>query len=151
VTLALCAALLFTPGGALASTPEQDAYAARFLLVNDKVVALGEDVGTTIGMADRTTARQLARRFSSFARRLGRLTGRLTELTPPPEWVSHHDELLASLPPVGSDLRRIARAARKNNQRAAARAARDLIRHSRTLRGERRALYLTIELALQAP
>ena len=142
---------MFTPGGAIASTPEQDAYAARFLLVNDKVVALGEDVGTAIGSADRKTARQLARRFSSFARRLGRLTERLTQLTPPPEWTSHHDDLLASLPPVESDLRRIARAARNNNPMAAARAARALIRHSRTLRGERRALYLTIELALQTP
>jgi hypothetical protein len=151
MTLALCAALLLMPSGALASTPEQDAYAARFLLVNDKVVALGEGVGTTIGTADRKTARQLARGFSSFARRLGRLTNRLSELAPPPEWVSRHDELLASLAPVESDLRRIARAARKNNPKAAARAVRDLIRHSRTLRGKRRALYLTIELALQAP
>ena len=142
---------MFTPGGAIASTPEQDAYAARFLLVNDKVVALGEDVGTAIGSADRKTARQLARRFSSFARRLGRLTERLTQLTPPPEWTSHHDDLLASLPPVEFDLRRIARAARNNNPMAAARAARALIRHSRTLRGERGALYLTIELALQTP
>ena len=121
--------MLLTPGGAIASTPEQDAYAARFLLVNETVVSLGEDVGTTIGTADRKTARQLARRFSSFARRLVRLTERLTQLTPRREWASHHDELLASLPPVESDLRRIARAARKNNPMAAARAARDLVRH----------------------
>jgi hypothetical protein len=151
LTLALCTALFFAPGAAVASTPEQDAYAARFLLVNGKIVDLGEAVGTAIGTADRMTARQLARRFSSFARRLGRMTGRLTELTPPPEWTSHHQELLASLPPVESDLRRIARAARRDNSMAAARAARVLVRHSRTLRAKRRALYLTIELALQAP
>jgi hypothetical protein len=151
VTLALCAALLFTPGGAVASTPEQDAYAARFLLVNDKIVGLGEEVGRAFETADRRTDGQLARRFSSFARRLGRLTERLTALAPPAEWDSHHDELLASLPPVESDLRRIARAARNHNPVAAARAAADLIRHSRTLRGERRTLYRTIELALQAP
>lgn len=151
MTLALCIAVLFTPGGAIASTPEQDAYAARFLLVNGKVVELGDDVGTAIATAERRTDRQLTRRFSSFARRLGRLTERLTKLTPPPEWTSHHDELLASLPPVESDLRRIARAARNHNATAAARAVRALIRHARTLRAERRALYLTIEAALQAP
>jgi hypothetical protein len=149
--LGLCAALLLTPGSAMASTPEQDAYAARFLLVNGKIVDLGEDVGTTIGTAERKSARQLARQFSSFARRLARMTERLTQLTPPPEWTSHHNELLASLPPVESDLRRIARAARNNNPMAAVRAVRDLVRHSRTLRAERRALYLTIEAALQAP
>lgn len=132
----------------MASTPEQDAYAARFLLVNGKVVELGENVGSAIETADRTTDRQLARRFSSFARRLGRLTERLTQLTPPAEWASHHDELLASLSPVESDLRRIARAARNHNPVAAARAALDLVRHSRVLRGERRTLYRTIERAL---
>jgi hypothetical protein len=151
VTLGLCTAVLFVPGAAVASTPEQDAYAARFLLVNGKIVDLGEAVGTTIRTAERITARQLASRFGSFARRLGRMTERLTELMPPPEWASHHGELLASLPPVESDLRRIARAARRDNSIAAARAVRDLVRHSRTLRANRRALYLTIELALQAP
>jgi hypothetical protein len=151
VTLALCAVLLLTSGGAIASTPEQDAYAARFLLVNDKVVRLGEDVGGAIETAEGSTDRQLARRFSSFARRLGRLAERLAQLAPPPEWSSHHNELLGSLPPVESDLRRIARSARNHNPTAAARAAADLIRHSRTLRSERRALYRTIELVLRAP
>jgi hypothetical protein len=151
VTLALCAALLFTPGGAIASAPEHDAYAARFLLVNEDIVELGDDVGTAIATAERKSDRQLARRFSSFARRLGHLTARLGQLTPPPEWTSHHEELLAALPPVESDLRRIARAARNHSTGAAARSARDLVRHARILRGERRTLHRMIEMALQAP
>lgn len=151
LTVALCTALLYVTGGALASTPEQDAYAARFLLVNGKIVELGENVGTAIEGAQDKTDRQLARRFGSLAQRLGRLTKRLAELTPPPEWTTHHDELLASLPSVVSDLRRIGLAARNHNSMAATRAVVDLVRHARTLRTERRALYRTVELALQDP
>jgi hypothetical protein len=132
-------------GAALGLIPTAEAttncsYEERIVDISESIVILGEDVGGAIENAADKTDTQLARRFTSFGRRLRRNEGRVAALDPPVALEASHEALRVAIRPVRRDLFGIARAARTHNAQAARTWTGRLVDDSPQLRASRRVL-----------
>jgi hypothetical protein len=108
--------------------------------LSDRLVSLGEEVGTAIENADTETDQALADQFGRFAEQLGGLRQDLEELEPPEELAAERDDLLAAMGEVRTSLDGIASAAEEGDPQAARDATLELVEGSAELRDARQAL-----------
>lgn len=130
---AACAVL----GLAACGGSAEDDYKERFPPLSRELVALGEEVGSSIQAAGESTDRELAGDFAGFARRLGDLQRELDELESPEDLADEQDELVAAIGEVQGSLQDIADAAEQSDPDAARQATAELVQRSTDLRDAR--------------
>jgi thymidine phosphorylase len=108
--------------------------------LNDRIVALGKQVGATIDEAGGRTDAQLADAFGDYARELGDVQQQLEQLEPPEDLADEQSKLVEAMGDVQGALARIADAALSGNPDAAREATVELIPGSRSLSEAREAL-----------
>lgn len=118
----------------------EEKYRDDFAQLNDEIVALGKQVGTTIDEAGGTTDAQLADAFGDYARELDDLQQRVEQLEPPEDLADEQATLVEAMGDVQGTLARIADAALRTNPDAAREATVELIQGSRSLSEAREAL-----------
>jgi hypothetical protein len=117
-----------------------DTYKDDFPPINRRLVALGSEVGDTIGNAGSSTDQELADDLGREARQLGDLQQQLDDLDPPEDLAGDQDALVSAMDAAQGDLNAIAAAVRDGDVGAAREATRKLIRDSNDLRDSRRRL-----------
>ena len=135
-TLLLSTALIAGCGG---SDKTAD-FKKDFKVVNDQLLALGEEVGQGLGKAEGTPDAVLATEFTGYAARLRQIKGRIAKLDPPDKLKSQTDALSSAVDRLVVDLQGIGTAAREHKPAAARTAAVALVRDSPKLRAARRAI-----------
>lgn len=109
---------------------QEEKYADDFKPVNDRLLKLGERIGTRLGDASKQTNATLARQFSGFASDLEKVNGEIGALDPPKNLRDESRALRGRIEVVVGDLEDIAEAARSGDPKAARRAALSFGRHS---------------------
>jgi hypothetical protein len=118
----------------------EEKYRNDFTPLNDRIVALGKQVGATIDEAGGRTDAQLADAFGDYARELGDLRQQVEQLEPPDDLADEQTKLVDAMGEVQGALARIADAALSGNPDAARDATVELIPGSRRLSEAREAL-----------
>jgi hypothetical protein len=138
---ALVIAVLALPGvAACGGDDESEAFEEDFPALSERLVSLGEEVGTAIETAGETTDRELAEEFDGFARDLGALRQELEGLEPPEDVADERDDLVEVMGEVRGSLEEIADAAKESDPAAAREATLELVDRSAELRDAREAL-----------
>jgi hypothetical protein len=119
---------------------DDQAFQDDFPALNERITALGEEVGNTIETAENASDQELANEFDDFAQQLGELRRQLEELEPPEDLADERDELVSAMAEVRSSLESIASAAEEGDPEAAREATLELIDRSDELRDARQAL-----------
>jgi hypothetical protein len=115
-------------------------FKKEFRPVNDRIIALGRQVGRALEQAQRESNSQIERQFRSLALRTGRLRQEVDDLEPPGELESAHRDLLEAMGKARKGLDGISDAAGAGKPRAATRASLDLLDASDDLRAARQKL-----------
>jgi hypothetical protein len=136
----MMAALLAAMAVAGCGGSSEEDYKEDFPAINQKLLALGADVGRSIEGADRATDAELADDFGNYAKELGDVQQQLDELEPPDDLAEDQDELVSAIGEVQGPLEDIAGAAEQGDPQAASRATIELVSRSRQLRDARRTL-----------
>jgi hypothetical protein len=109
---------------------EEEKYADDFKPVNDRLLKVGERIGTRLGDASKQTNARLARQFGGFASDLEKVNGEIAALDPPKDLRDESRTLTERIEVVVKDLEDISEAARSGDPKAAKRAALSFGRHS---------------------
>jgi chromosome segregation ATPase len=117
-----------------------EAFRDDFPALSERLVTLGEELGTTLETAERASDQELAREFDDFAQELGDLRQELEDLEPPEDLADERDELVSAMGDVRSSLEDIASAAEEGDPDAAREATLELIDRSDELGDARREL-----------
>jgi outer membrane murein-binding lipoprotein Lpp len=133
--LLLAAALLAGCGSS-----KTDDFKSDFKPINDRLLSLGNSVGSAVGSAANKPDLVLAGQFTEFAAQLRSIRGRVDNLDPPDDDKTKVRTLSTALDRLTSDLREIANAARDHNAKAARAATVALVRDSQSAGDARRAL-----------
>jgi hypothetical protein len=118
--LALALALLALAG---CGESETDKYVDEYSPLNDKLLKVGSDLGTTIEGADSKSDRALAKQLSALAARLDGVNKEIAALDTPAELKDEAKTLNKSLEKTTGDVEDFAGAAREHDAEAAAAAA----------------------------
>jgi predicted nucleic acid-binding Zn-ribbon protein len=124
---------------------DDQAFQDDFPALNERIAALGEEVGNTIETAENASDRELANEFDDFAQRLGDLRQELEELEPPEDLADEREDLVSAMGEVRSSLESIASAAEESDPEAAREATLELIEGSDELRDARAALARAVD------
>ena len=133
VSLLLPLALAGCGGGA------EEEYKEGFPSINERLVALGQDLGGSVANAGGSTNQELGDRFDDYAQELGDLQ-QLDELEPPDDLAEGQDRLVSAMGEAQGALEELANAAEQGDADAARRATAQLVASSRELRDARRTL-----------
>ena len=118
----------------------EEKYKEDFPPLNQKLVALGMDVGESIKGASRSSDQQLADDFAEYAEQLGEIQQDIDELEPPDGLAQDQDELVSAIDAEQGRLEEISEAAEKGDAESAREATIGLIEGSENLRAWRRKL-----------
>ena len=105
---------------------EKDKYIDDFKPLNDKLLALGQDLGKAVDGADKKSDAALAKEFSALAVQLKDVNKGIADLDTPAELENEALTLNVRLDATITDIENIAKAARQNNAEAAAAATVEL-------------------------
>ena len=105
---------------------EKDKYIDDFKPLNDRLLALGRDLGTAVDGADKKSDTALATEFSALAGRLKEVNTGIADLDTPAELEDEALALNVRLDATITDIENIAKAARGNDAEAAAAATVEL-------------------------
>lgn len=97
---------------------EKEKYIDDFRPLNDKLLALGRDLGTAVDGADKKSDAVLAKEFSGLATRLKDVNKEIADLDTPAELEHEALALNSRLDATIGDLEDISKAARGNNAEA---------------------------------
>jgi hypothetical protein len=128
LVLALATVAAVGCGGSTHNTYKDD-----FPPISRKIVSLGQQVGKAVQNAGRSTDRQLADDFGSYAQDLGDLRKQLDGLHPPKDLADDQKRLVRAIGGVQGSLDDISRAARRKDPGAAKSATAELIQRSQGL------------------
>ena len=109
---------------------EKDKYVDDYNPLNERLLAIGEEVGRAPLEAGTESNAKLARRFDKYADDLDRVNKDIAALDTPDDLVDESKALTRSIVVVIADLERIATAAREADQRAAAAGTLSLTDHA---------------------
>jgi hypothetical protein len=118
----------------------EDKYKQDFPPLSQKLVSLGQDVGSSIQGAGGSSDRQLAKDFANYAEQLGDVQQDIDDLEPPDDLSEDQAQLVSAIGDVQRALDDIAQAAQKGDAESARQATIDLIQGSQDLRNSRRKL-----------
>lgn len=125
---------------ATTATVSVAAAAADYAPIRAEVLAIGNDIGTTVQGADRQTDDALATQFGDLAERTEAAVARLEALDVPADLDTALGELSDALQSGADDLRAIAEAARAHEPQAAREAVQRLYSDSQGIREARAAV-----------
>jgi sugar phosphate isomerase/epimerase len=97
---------------------EKDKYIDDFKPLNDKLLAVGQDLGTAVEGADKATDDKLATEFAGLAKRLKSVNEDIAALDTPSDLTDEARGLEKRLDATIKDIEDIAKAARENNAEA---------------------------------
>ena len=137
---AILLALVALAGPGCGAAEQEEPFADGFNAVNERLLDLNQRAGGAIRAASRLTDEEVEREFGRLARMVAQARGRLAGLDPPADLVPLHEDLVAALGEVQTDLSDIERAAAAANPRAAKRATEAVLRDALRLRRSRRDL-----------
>lgn len=116
---------------------EDEAFSKDFRGVNERIVALGKDVGKTVNGASGKEDKQIEDEFGRLAQSTGELAQDVDELEPPDKLTATTDDLVESLGDAKDALGEIEQAAAKHDAQAARKATIQLVASSDDLREAR--------------
>ena len=99
---------------------EKDKYIDDFKPLNDKLLALGRDLGTAVQEAESQDDAALAKQFGALAKRLEGVNTEIADLDTPSDLKGEAKELNGRIDDTVDDLKAIEKAAQKNNAEDAA-------------------------------
>jgi len=99
---------------------EKDKYIDDFKPLNDKLLAVGQDLGTAVDGAGKKSDAALATEFDALATRLEEVNNDIADLDTPPELEDEASALNTRIEATIGDIEDIAKAARQNDAEEAA-------------------------------
>ena len=112
---------------------QTEKYEDDFKALNDRLLKVGERIGTGLGSAGNQTNAKLASRFAGFAADLEEVNDAIADLEPPSELQGQSRALTQRTRVVVKDLRDISKAARAGDRKATTRATLAFGRHAQRL------------------
>ena len=109
---------------------KEDEYADDFKPLNDRLLVLGQQIGTGLDSAGDRTNAKLTSQFGRFASDLKKVNRQIADLDPPKELQDESKALVEHTDVVVKDLEDISAAARSGDRKAATRATIAFGRHS---------------------
>ena len=105
---------------------DKDKFVEDYKVLNDRLLAVGRDLGSALQGARGKSNKQLSEQFAGFALRLGAVNKDIRGLDPPDELKDDSDELSKQIDAAVENLREISGAAGNNDPQAAAAATVEL-------------------------
>ena len=116
----LLAVLTLAVSLAACGESETDKYVDDYKPLNDKLLAIGSDLGNAVDDVESKSDAALAKQFSALATRLESLNDEIAALDTPAELKDEAKALNEALDSTTGDVKDIAKAAEKNDPQAAA-------------------------------
>jgi len=122
----LLAVLALSVSLAACGESETDKYVDDYKPLNDKLLAIGSDLGNAVDDVESKSDATLAKQFSGLATRLETLNDEIAALDTPADLKDESKALNEALDATAGDVEDIAEAAKKNDAQAAAAATVEL-------------------------